>query len=89
MDHELSQQVERYDAAERFLGQPLGLWFMRRIDEEIDAAAEGLKTVDPEEPKEIRKLQNNVYKAETLKIWFNEVLIEGRQALDLADSGED
>ena len=86
---ELQNDVILMDDAHNFFKTDLGKWFMVRIDEEVEVAIEKLKTVDPEDPKMVRAAQNEVRIPETLKIWFNEILIQGELALEQLNMDEE
>lgn len=74
--------------AEAFLNSPLGRIIQGRAVEEVDDALEALKTVDPEDAKSIRDLQNRAYRAESVKQWIFEVIQDGLEAQRILIEGE-
>ncbi len=77
------------DDADIFFETALGKYIIGRAQEESDEAAQKLKTVDPENAKEIKELQFIIQKAEAAPIWLHEAILAGRQTLEsLQDTGE-
>jgi hypothetical protein len=75
--------------AEAFLGSTLGKQLVQRANDEIDAAVEELKRADPENVKQIRELQNHIWKAESFINWLGEIYQEGNNAeLQLQTPGD-
>ena len=74
--------------AEEFLASELGRYFIGRIEMEIDTAKDKLAKVLPWRRRRIQQLQNEVWRAEQLKGWFQELIVSGRQALSQMDADE-
>lgn len=65
---------------QQFMGSTLGRYLQNKANADIEAALDALKTADPEDPKAIRKLQNDVAVAESVLLWLGEAVTEGEQA---------
>lgn len=66
--------------AESFEMSPIGQYVFGRCDIEIMEAQEKLCEADPENPKLIRRLQNDIWVAKRLKTYFSEAIHNGREA---------
>lgn len=69
--------------AEAFLKGPIGRYLLDRSREEIDAAMQELKAVDPEDAKRIRALQAIVARNEGVECWLGEIVQAGWDARNL------
>lgn len=63
-----------------FMESQMGEYLAARANADIEAATEALKTVDPEDPKAIRALQNAVKVGESFLIWMGEAVTNGENA---------
>jgi len=63
-----------------FMGSPIGRYLTLRANQEIETALESMKTVDPDEPKAVRKLQNDIHIAENFLQWMGEAVTDGENA---------
>lgn len=77
---QLMEEVRLGIEAEAFLNSPVGRYMEHRADQEIAAALEELKKVDPADCKRIMALQNDIYRAESFKAWLAEAIQNGWQA---------
>lgn len=68
---------------EQFLKSDIGRYLLERSKEQVDAAVEELKRVDPEEAKKIRELQNTIARNEGVEQWLGEIIQAGWDARDL------
>lgn len=75
--------------AEKFMSSAIGQYLTRRANEAIEEATAGLRTADPENPKEIRKLQNDALSAERFLQWMGEAVTEGELAEQAFISGQE
>ncbi|MEN6440936.1 MAG: hypothetical protein ABFD97_20390 [Syntrophobacter sp.] len=75
--------LELCDEAERFFATPIGRYIVGVSDQEVQAALDELKKVDPEDTKKIRELQNRIAVAEGAIVWMAETMANGRQVLQL------
>jgi hypothetical protein len=73
---------------QQFMGTSLGRFLCARANAQIDAAREALGEVDPEDPKAIRKLQNDVAVASMFLLWIGEIVTEGENAERQAQEAE-
>ena len=65
---------------EAFMRSPIGRYLTQRANTDRDTAMEALKDADAEDPKAIRKLQNDVRCAGNFLIWLGEAVTEGENA---------
>lgn len=75
--------IELAAAAAAFLESDLGKHVTLMAGCEIDRCTEALKLVDPEDVKEIRRLQDTIRRNETLGAWLAEVIYLGNEAKQL------
>lgn len=66
--------------AEDFLRSELGSFILGRCDVEISEAQYKLARVSSWRRRRIQELQNEIWRAETLKGWFAELIQNGRAA---------
>lgn len=66
--------------AEDFLRSDLGRYMLGRCDQEIAEAGQALATVSPWRRNRIRQLQNEIWRAQSIKGWLAELVTAGRQA---------
>lgn len=79
----LLREVEFGLDVERFMGSTVGRYLQRRANEDREAALEALATVDAEDAKAVRALQNQVAVAEKVLTWLGEAVTAGEQAEEL------
>lgn len=82
-DRELTQiqaQIAFGLDVQAFMKSSIGVYLTSRANTEIFAALEALKTVDPEDAKAIRKLQNDAKCAESFLLWMGEAVTEGENS---------
>ena len=65
---------------EQFMGTPLGQYLRRRANDDIEAARDALVTVDPEDVKAVRKLQNDAMAAARFLVWLGDAVTAGENA---------
>lgn len=70
----LEEQVAFGAEVVRFLESPIGKYIMDRAADEVDAAVQELKRVDPEYAKEIRRLQAIIERNESVGLWLQEAM---------------
>lgn len=76
----LLAEVELGLDVEQFMQSKVGRYLVGRAMHEADQATEQLKTADPENSKEIRRLQNEIYRSNQVIEWLNEALQAGKNA---------
>lgn len=79
----LGQQVEI------FLGSRVGKFLMDRAENLVQEGLTKLRTVDPTNPELIRAIQNEVWKASTLKDWLEEAIIAGLKATEVLEERDE
>lgn len=70
---------------ERFLSGPAGARMVERFEAQRAAALEALKDVDPDEPKAVRRAQNEVAVIDQVLQCLADMLTEARAAIDRLD----
>jgi hypothetical protein len=70
-------------AANAFLYSPLGQRIEELAGQEIDRCLGELKTVDPEDVKTVRRLQDSIRRNETLGAWIVEIIHAGNEAKNI------
>lgn len=83
----IAEAVLGRDAAD-FLNSDLGRYVIGQCDIEIAEAQEKLATVSPWRRNRIRELQNEIWRAQSLRGWLAGLVIAGRQAEALIESDE-
>lgn len=71
-----------------FFESELGHYVLERSIEESNEAMEKLKRVNAEVPADVFKLQMEILIAEKAVKWLNDIMITGRQAMQLLEEGE-
>jgi hypothetical protein len=71
--------------AEIFLAGEIGRYILGRCDEDIAEAHRLLAHVSPWRRDRIRQLQNQVWRAQSMKDWLAELIVSGRQAAAVLD----
>jgi hypothetical protein len=65
---------------ENFWASDVGRYLQTKAQERYNAAIDQLRDVDPEDAKEIRRIQNEIKFSECFVGWLNEALREGLEA---------
>ena len=66
--------------AEEFLASDLGRYIIGRMDQEIADAQDKLSTVSPWRRNRIRQLQNEIWRARSVRDWLVDLVTAGQQA---------
>lgn len=74
--------------AEEFLNTELGRYIIERAEAEEKEAIEELTNVWPWNRRKIQRLQNQIWRVRSLKGWFADLIVSGRQALQTLDTDE-
>ena len=84
IDHDevLGESIVLGDEAEKFLSTQLGKYMLGRVLHLRDEAMLELRTVEPENIKQIRKLQADIRQAENFPAWIQEVIHEGERSYE-------
>ena len=75
--------------AENFVQSRIGIYLIQRAEQEAEEANIELARHDPEDAKGIRALQNRIYRADSVRQWLAEAIIEGRQAAQIMNQPEE
>lgn len=79
-DASLLAQVGFGISVENFVNSEIGKYLLDRADQEVEIAIEKLKKVNPINTEEIRQLQNQIYRAESINGWLAEAVLNGQHA---------
>ena len=74
--------------AHDFFNSELGRYVLARSKEEADLATEELKEINPFESEIVADLQTRIKIAESAVKWLNDMLISGKQAIQILEEGE-
>lgn len=86
---EVAAQISLGLDAEAFLRSKLGEHLTERAISSAMSAMDELKTVDPDDTKRVRALQNEIYRAESVQCWIAEAIEAGRRAeIDLQQESQ-
>lgn len=73
---------------QQFLTSNIGRYLLARSKEEIDIAVEELKRADPADVKNIRSLQFDIRRNESIEQWLKDVIQTAIDARDLIEGIE-
>jgi hypothetical protein len=65
---------------EEFWASDIGNYVLNRIDSEVVSAFGELKICDPKDGKEVQSLQNKIYRAESIKNYLADAIVDGLQS---------
>jgi hypothetical protein len=77
------------DQVEAFFDSRVGKFIIQRINFEVERSVEQLKKVDPSKTEEVRAIQNEIWRAETLRQWLEESVTAGLKALEVLEERDD
>lgn len=83
---EEKESIKASEQGKWFLSTLLGKKLIERSESDVYDGLRALADVDPEDSKEIKRLQNQIKVAETALSYIQEVINEGDQVEDLANS---
>jgi len=72
--------------AEDFLNSDIGRYIIGRADQEIAEATELLTRVSPWRRRRIAQLQNDIWRAQSVKGWLAEMITSGKAAFHALDN---
>lgn len=81
---EIQKSIDLSFQVEAFLQSDIGRYLIARADEEIEAACEALKRIDPELPSKIREQQHIIHVAESIQYWLADAIQAGHNAAEAA-----
>ena len=70
----LERTIVFAEEVKAFLKGPIGQYLLDRSKEEVEAAVQQLKDVDPEDAKRIRQLQSVIHRNENVELWLGEII---------------
>jgi hypothetical protein len=89
MDEEQEILVKRAifgKQVENFLSSDIGRYILARAEDQAATAMDKLKTCTPTEGRLVQSLQNDIYKAESIREWLGHAIQDGMNALNIIDS---
>ncbi len=75
------EKAEIGEEARHFIESELGKKMLDMADQQLKMAQEALETVDPENSKDIRTLQNKAQISRNFGEWLSELIDQGENAL--------
>lgn len=82
------EALELGEETRHFLNSRLGQHIVKRAEADIASALLFLQTVDPDDSKAIRNLQNKIFIARSIPDWIDEAVKSAEQAFQLVTSRE-
>jgi hypothetical protein len=79
-DHTLWAEASLGRDADEFISSDIGRYLLGRCEQDIQDAIEKLSVVSPWRRNRIRQLQNEIWRAQSVKGWIQELITAGRQA---------
>lgn len=73
---------------ENFLSSDEGKYLLHRADNDVQTAFEGLKSCDPKDGKMVQTFQNMIYRAESVKQWLTDAVVDGLNATNIIEDRE-
>lgn len=77
---QLKQQIDFGFQVQAFLRGEVGQYLIKRAEDQVEAAVEQLKRVDPEDAKAVRAIQNEITVAESFQYWLADAITAGENA---------
>lgn len=74
---------------EQFLQSDVGRYLTARADEEVNAAFAEFKSADPRDGKNLEKIQNKIFRAESFKGWLADAVMDGVTAFNVLTDREE
>lgn len=71
--------------AEEFLSSDIGRYIIGQCEMEAAEAKDELARIHPWRTRRIRDLQNQVWRAESVRMWLAELVIAGKAAMQVLD----
>jgi hypothetical protein len=85
----LLAEVDLGLACEQFVKSDVGRYLIGRAKVESEDAVERLKGVDPDNPKVIRDIQNEIWRSDTFEKYLTDAILAGRNAEEQLQHDED
>lgn len=83
MNDELMASAELGDEAKRFAESDLGRCMFCIASQEVAIAQERMESVDPDDAKKIREIQNEIKLHRNFRQWVLELIDKGEAALEV------
>lgn len=71
-----------------FIRSDIGVYLIQRAEKEVETAVEELKRVDAKDGKAIEKIQNRIWRAESIQQYLGDAIMAGAEALKILDGEE-
>lgn len=79
---EIQKTIDLSFQVETFLGTDIGRYLIKRSDDEVAAAVEELKAVDPSLVEVVRSIQTRIRVAESVQYWLADAIQAGHNAAE-------
>ena len=86
---ELEARISMGVQAAQLMKTDLGRYIVARSEADEAEAHQFLCEADADDPKEIRKYQNQIYRARSIREWIAELIQDGLQAEETIDAPEE
>lgn len=87
-DEIILEALELGEETRAFLNSKIGQHIKRCAERDIARACIELQTVDPEDSKKVRELQNKILVARSIPDWLDDAIATAEQAFQLVTSRE-
>ncbi len=77
------------EQADQFLRSDVGQYLVKRADIEIEEGVAELKIVNCNDAPKINEIQTRIYRAESVKVWLREAIMDGLRATEVLESREE
>lgn len=71
-----------------FWTSDLGQYLLQRTLEEYNSALEEFRTCDPNDTKQVSRIQSKMLRAESFRNWLSEAIEEGAKALRIIEGND-
>ncbi len=85
----LVEQAVFGEQVDIFMRSRVGQWLLERAFSEADEALQRLKVVQPTDSVAVQQLQNQVWRAESIKGWLEQAVISGLKATEVLDERDE
>lgn len=88
-DEHLNRVMAFGEEVASFLETDVGVYLIQCADKEAEVALNVLQTVSPWRTRRIRDLQNQVWRAKSVKTWLQDAISAGEKARAILEEGNE
>ena len=70
---------------EMFFNSDIGKYLLARSDSDIADAFNAMKVCDPKDGKMVQHYQNQIWRAESIRNWLEDCVVDGLNAINILD----